>query len=203
MSRFIAFEGGEGGGKSTQVAALAQVLRDLGHEVVTTREPGGSPRAEEIRALLLDDAPMTATTEALLFAAARADHAEHVIRPALARGAVVLCDRYLDSSVAYQGAARGLGVDRIRDLSLWATGGLTPDLTLVLDLDPAVGLGRAQDANRLEAEPLQFHQVVRAAFLDFAAADPRRYTVVDAAMPQADVATAIGTAVLAVLAGEA
>lgn len=199
MSRFIAFEGGEGGGKSTQVAMLATRLRAAGFEVVQTREPGGSPRAETIRDILLADGEMTATTEALLFAAARADHAEYVIRPALRRGAVVLTDRYIDSTVAYQGVARGLGVDTIRDLSLWATGGLVPDLTVVLDVDPAIGLSRAQDANRLEAESQEFHEQVRAAFLQFATAEPDRYTVIDATQPQDDVASAVVDAVARVL----
>lgn len=199
MSGFIVFEGGEGGGKSTQVAALAERLRAAGREVLVTREPGGSPRAETIRGILLADGPMTATTEALLFAAARADHAEYVIRPALDRGDVVLSDRYLDSSVAYQGAARGLGIDTIRDLSLWATDGLVPDLTVVLDLDPALGLARAQDANRLEAEPQQFHDQVRATFLQLAAADPGRYVVIDASQPQDQVADEVWRAIARVL----
>lgn len=192
MSLFIAFEGGEGGGKSTQVRALAGHLRALGHEVIMTREPGGSPRAEAIRDLLLADGPMTAPTEALLFAAARADHVAHTVRPALMRGAIVLTDRYLDSSVAYQGGARGLGEDTIRDLSLWATDGLVPDLTIVLDLDPRIGLARALDPNRLESEPLPFHDDVRAAFLRLAAAAPSRYTVIDAVQaPEAVTASVI------------
>lgn len=192
MSLFIAFEGGEGGGKSTQVRALADHLRSLGYEVITTREPGGSPRAEAIRDLLLADGPMTAPTEALLFAAARADHVAHTVRPALKRGAIVLTDRYLDSSVAYQGGARGLGEDTIRDLSLWATDGLLPDLTIVLDLDPRIGLARALDPNRLESEPVTFHDDVRAAFLRLAAAAPTRYTVVDAEQaPEAVTASVI------------
>ncbi len=192
MSLFIAFEGGEGGGKSTQVRALADHLRSLGYEVITTREPGGSPRAEAIRDLLLADGPMTAATEALLFAAARADHVAHTVRPALKRGAIVLTDRYLDSSVAYQGGARGLGEDTIRDLSLWATDGLLPDLTIVLDLDPRIGLARALDPNRLESEPVTFHDDVRAAFLRLAAAAPTRYTVVDAEQaPEAVTASVI------------
>lgn len=189
---FIAFEGGEGGGKSTQVRALADHLRSLGYEVITTREPGGSPRAEAIRDLLLADGPMTAPTEALLFAAARADHVAHTVRPALKRGAIVLTDRYLDSSVAYQGGARGLGEDTIRDLSLWATDGLLPDLTIVLDLDPRIGLARALDPNRLESEPVTFHDDVRAAFLRLAAAAPTRYTVIDAEQaPEAVTASVI------------
>ncbi len=199
--RFIVFEGGEGGGKSTQQRLLADRLRGLGREVVVTREPGGSPRAEQIRRLLLaaDSGDLDPRCEALLFAAARADHATHVIRPALARGAVVVSDRYLDSSVAYQGVARGLGAERIRELSEWATDGLQPDLTLVLDIDPRVGLARAQDTNRLEAESLAFHDAVRAAFLGFAAADPHRVRVVAADRPVPAVAADVMAAVTAVL----
>lgn len=200
---FIAFEGGEGGGKSTQVRALADHLRGSGHEVVTTREPGGSPRAEAIRDLLLADGSMTARTEALLFAAARADHVAHTVRPALARGAVVLTDRYLDSSVAYQGGARGLGEDTIRDLSLWATDGLVPDLTIVLDLDPRIGLARAQDPNRLESEPVTFHDDVRAAFLGMAAAAPSRYRIIDAGQSPTAVTAAVIAAIAPLLAASA
>lgn len=186
---FIVFEGGEGSGKSTQAAQLADAVSALGQVPLVTREPGGSPLAERIRDIILDDASrdIPAEAEALLFAAARADHVAEVIRPALARGDVVICDRYIDSSAAYQGAARGLGVQRIRDLSMWATGGLAPDLTVVLDVDPAVGLARARDANRLERESREFHRAVRAAFLGFAAADPDRYTVVSAGQPAAEV----------------
>ena len=127
-----------------------------------------------------ESADMDPYWEALLFAAARADHTTHVIRPALQRGAVVISDRYLDSSVAYQGLGRGLGEDRIRSLSLWATQGLVPDLTLVLDIDPRRGIARAQDANRLEAEPADFHAAVRAAFLEFAVTNPESYGIIDA-----------------------
>ena len=188
---FVVLEGGEGGGKSTQIELLAQHLRGQGCEVVVTREPGGSPRAEAIRELILAPGDLDARCEALLFAAARADHAATVIRPALQRGAVVLSDRYLDSSVAYQGVARSLGERQIRDLSLWATDDLVPDLTVILDIDPRVGLARAQDANRLEAEPLDFHDAVRAAFLRFADAHPDRYQVVAADSDREAVAAAI------------
>ena len=196
-ARFIAFEGGEGSGKSTQVERLATSLRATGRTVTVTREPGGSPRAEQIRSLILADgsADLDARCEALLFAAARADHITHTVRPALERGHIVLTDRYLDSSVAYQGVARGLGADRIRDLSLWATDHTVPDLTVVLDIDPRVGLARAQDANRLESEPLGFHDDVRQAFLDFAAAAPHRYTVISAVPPPDEVATLVRAAV--------
>lgn len=194
---FVVLEGGEGGGKSTQLTVLAERLRGRGREVVVTREPGGSPRAETIRELILATSShdLDARCEALLFAAARADHVATVVRPALERGAVVLCDRYLDSSVAYQGVARSLGEQRVRDLSLWATDNLVPDLTVVLDIDPRVGLSRAQDANRLEAEPMDFHDKVRAAFLRFAEQAPERYLVVDAAGDRDTVAATIAARV--------
>lgn len=197
MGRFIVFEGGEGSGKSTQLTLLADRLRGAGHEVVVTREPGGSPRAERIREILLDSdsADLDPRCEALLFAAARGDHAATVIRPALQRGAIVLSDRYLDSSVAYQGVARAPGEERIRSLSLWATGNLVPDLTVLLDIDPHQGVARAQDANRLEAEPLEFHEAVRAAFLAFAAADPGHYRVIAADRPVAEVAADVASCV--------
>lgn len=179
---FLVFEGGEGSGKSTQTRLLAAAMERVGRTATLTREPGGSQRAESIRNLILgaESADLDARTEALLFAAARADHAEHTIRPALHAGNVVISDRFVDSSVAYQGVARGLGADTIRDLSMWATDQLVPDLTIVLDIDPVVGLQRAEDANRLEAEPLAFHRAVRQAFLDFAATQPERYLVVAA-----------------------
>ena len=179
---FLVFEGGEGSGKSTQTRLLAAAVERLGRTATITREPGGSERAESIRNLILgaESADLDARTEALLFAAARADHAEHTIRPALAAGDVVISDRYVDSSVAYQGVARGLGAETIRDLSMWATDDLTPALTIVLDIDPAIGLKRAEDANRLEAEPIAFHRCVRQAFLDLAAAEPDRYLVIPA-----------------------
>ena len=179
---FVVFEGGEGAGKSTQSQLLAEWLRSHGHAVTRTREPGGTPAAEAIRAVLLDVANtgLDDRAEALLFAAARGDHAARVIRPALQRGDIVVCDRYLDSSVAYQGAGRGLGTERVRDLSLWATRDLVPDLTIVLDVDPAVGLARVERPDRLEAEPLEWHSRVRAAFLEVARAAPERYLVLDA-----------------------
>lgn len=179
---FLAFEGGEGAGKSTQERLLAESLLALGCDVMRTREPGGTPAAEQIRTVVLspDNAGLDDRAEALLFAAARGDHAARLIRPALERGAIVVCDRYLDSSVAYQGYGRGLGPERVRDLSLWATGGLVPDLTVLLDIDPAVGLARVTDPDRLEAEPLEWHRRVREGFLAIAAAEPARYLVVDA-----------------------
>jgi dTMP kinase len=187
--RFIVFEGGEGAGKSTQVRELAAAVRAAGRNAIVTREPGGSERAERIRGIILDDTShsLAPRTEALLFAAARADHVAVTVRPALAAGDVVICDRYVDSSIAYQGVARGLGADRIRDISSWATEALTPDLTIVLDIDPAVGLRRARDGNRMEAESLAFHTEVRRAFVDLAGNEPQRYLVVPADQSQDDV----------------
>ncbi|MFZ9987672.1 MAG: dTMP kinase [Candidatus Nanopelagicales bacterium] len=196
-ARFIVFEGGEGAGKSTQSRALADYLEARGHRVRRTREPGGTPAAEAIRSVLLDPANtgLDDRAEALLFAAARGDHAARVIRPALAAGDIVISDRYLDSSVAYQGVARDLGAERVADLSLWATGGLVPDLTIVLDVDPSVGLARLIGPDRLEAEPVEWHQRVRQAFLDIAAAQPDRYLVLDGSRPVEDLAVEIATVV--------
>ena len=195
---FVVFEGGDGAGKSTQCRRLADALRARGQEVVVTREPGGTPIGEAIREVLLGVGSdgMAARTEALLFAAARAEHAAALIRPAVARGAVVISDRYLDSSVAYQGAARGLGEDRVAELSLWATEGLVPDLTVLLDVAPGVGLSRAGDANRMEAEPEAFHAQVRKAFLRRAAQAPQRYLVLEADHPKDEVAAAVLVAVI-------
>jgi dTMP kinase len=178
---FIVFEGGEGAGKSTQSALLSEWLVDSGHRVTRTREPGGTPAAEKIRDILLDvgNAGLDDRAEALLFAAARGDHAARVIRPALERGDVVVCDRYLDSSVAYQGAGRDLGVEVVRNLSLWATHDLIPDLTFVLDVDPAIGLSRVERPDRLEAEPVAWHERVRRAFLELAESQPDRYAIID------------------------
>ena len=200
-ARFIVFEGGEGAGKSTQSAALADYLQARGHEVLRTREPGGTPAAEAIRAVLLDpaNAGLDDRAEALLFAAARGDHAARVIRPALERGEIVISDRYLDSSVAYQGVARGLGAERVAELSLWATGGLVPDLTVVLDVDPALGLARVVGPDRLESEPLEWHARVRQGFLDIAAAAPDRYLVLDGSRPAEDLAVEIAVAASALM----
>jgi dTMP kinase len=194
----ISFEGIEGAGKSSQVARLADELRRAGRKVLVSREPGGTPTGERVRGILLDPdgSPMHPRTEALLFAAARAEHVEGVIGPALARGEVVLCDRYVHSSLAYQGAARGLGVSEIERLNRWATAGLWPDLVVLLDLDPADGFRRARGLDRIESEGLAFHRAVRAAFLEFAAADPDRFAVVDATRPIAEVAADIHAAVL-------
>ena len=191
---FIVFEGGEGSGKSTQEGLLADALSARGRTVVRTREPGGTPAAEAIRAIVLspDYAGLDPRAEALLFAAARGEHVARVVRPALERGDVVICDRYLDSSVAYQGFARGLGPRRVRDLSLWATGDLLPDLTVVLDIDPVDGLARFDERDRLEAEPLEYHRQVRAAYLSLAEQEPERYLV----LPARDSVDAIAAAIL-------
>lgn len=187
--RLIVLEGGEGAGKSTQVTRLAAVLEESGHEVVVTREPGATPVGVRIRALLLDPATtLSPRAEALLYAADRAHHVAEVIRPALARGAVVLSDRYVDSSLAYQGAGRALDGDDVAELSRWATDGLRPALTVLLDIDPAIGLARATgEPDRIEQESLAFHLAVRQAFLDLAAAEPFRYLVLPADGDAADI----------------
>jgi dTMP kinase len=201
--RLIAFEGVEGAGKSTQLELLRRGLEGRGWEVVVTREPGGTPAGERVRAVVLDPGvELHPRAEALLFAAARAELVEEVIRPALERGAVVLCDRYLDSSLAYQGGARGLGVGPVTEVNRFATAGVVPDLVVLLDLDPAAGLARrAGDRDRIEAQELDFHRRVRSAFRDLAAADPARFRVVDASAPVPEVAARVQAAVLSMLEG--
>lgn len=194
---FIAFEGGDGAGKSTQAARLAGALEARGLTVLRTREPGGTQIGEKLRSLVLDHGHghIDAHTEALIFAASRAAHASQVIRPALERGEIVLTDRYIDSSVAYQGAGRDLGVDAVRSLNEWATSGLRPDLTVLLDVDPADGRRRrtAGDAaeDRLESEADEFHTTIRTAFLDLAASRPDAYVVLPANLPVQEIAERI------------
>lgn len=179
---FITFEGGEGVGKSTQIALLKEKLIAQGKSVVTTREPGGTQAAEAIRSILLGNQyqELTDRAEALLFAAARADVVANVVDPALAAGSVVLADRYFDSSVAYQGYARNLGTAEVKALSLWATRGLVPDLTVFLDLDPTIGMSRVGTPDRLESLAIEFHILVRNAFLEIAKNEPARFLIVDA-----------------------
>ena len=177
---FIALEGGDGAGKSTQGKLLCEWLEGLGHTVVMTREPGGTEFGRSIRELVLHGDHVAPRAEALLFAADRAHHVETLVRPALARGEVVITDRYVDSSIAYQGAGRDLGVDEVRELNTWATGGLVPTLTVLVDLPASVGRARRGGVHdRLEAETDDFHGAVREHFLTLAAADPGRYLVVD------------------------
>ena len=182
----IAFEGGEGAGKTTQARLLAIWLREQGYDVVATHEPGATKVGMRLRALLLDTAHtgLSPRAETLMYAADRAEHVDALIRPALERGAVVVTDRYVDSSLAYQGRGRNLPIAEIAGLNQWATGGLRPDLTILLDLPPMAGLGRrAPSADRLEAEPAEFHQRVREGFLAQARAEPQRYLVLDATRP--------------------
>jgi len=185
---FVTFEGGEGSGKSTQLERLARRLRARGLEPLVTREPGGTPLAEGIRALLLDPARRpSAMAEALLMEAARAELVAGVIRPALLAGRIVLCDRYDDSTLAYQGGGRGLDAELLRGLNRAATEGLKPDVTLLFDLDPAAGLARraraADSVNRLDREPEAFHARVRARYLELAKAEPGRFVVLDGSLP--------------------
>lgn len=175
----ITFEGTEGAGKSTLIGALADRLRERGVDVVTTREPGGSAVAEKIRALILGE-PMSPWTEAFLYEAARAEHLSQTIRPALARGAIVLCDRFTDSTLAYQGAARGLDWKTLRRLNAIATDGVAPKLTVFVDIDPARGLKDAIDPNRFEAEGVSFQAKVRRGFLKVIREEPRRFVSVRA-----------------------
>ncbi|MFI7615846.1 dTMP kinase [Nonomuraea terrae] len=184
---FVAFEGGEGSGKTTQSRLIAIWLRDQGYDVVQTREPGSTKIGMRLRAILLDAAErgLSARAEALLYAADRAEHVEKVIRPALYRGSLVVTDRYVDSSLAYQGAGRALDPEDVSKINAWATGGLVPHLTVLIDTPPEVGLTRLGGAaDRIESEPLEFHERVRKEFRALAAKAPERYLVVDGTQPQ-------------------
>ena len=192
--RFISLEGGEGVGKSTQLAALAEALQGRGLRVVITREPGGSPGAEAIRALLLegDETRWNPRAEALLFAAARSDHIDKTIRPAVARGEWVVSDRFLDSSLAYQGEAGGLGIDAVRDLHRFGSEDYLPDRTLVLTLDEAEGAARARNrdgnpGDRIGSRPPSYHAAVEAGFRTMAEREPDRVKLIDASGPAATV----------------
>jgi dTMP kinase len=181
---FIAFEGGDGAGKSTQVALLREAFEVAGRTVTVTRQPGGTTLGREIRDLVLHGDHVAPRAEALLFAADKAHHVDQLIKPALDRGEVVLTDRYTDSSVAYQGAGRDLGAQEIHDLNMWAVDDLVPDLTVVVDVSAAEGRRRRGDVHdRLEAEEDTFHDAIRAHYLAMAQGNPQRYVVVDGTLP--------------------
>ncbi len=192
---FISLEGPDGSGKTTQIDLLAERLRSRGYNVVTTREPGGTPPGSALRTLLLDTAwELSGVTEALLMSADRAEHVRQVIRPALEAGSVVITDRYADSTLAYQGGGRGLDLDTLRVIQQFATGGLQPDITFLLDLPVEVGLERRMNSrgiNRLDREALEFHRNVATMFRTLAADDPGRWRVVDATASVQMVHTAI------------
>jgi len=201
---FLTFEGGDGSGKSTQSALLERWLIEQGRTVVSTREPGGTEVGDEIREIVLHRrGHIVPRAEALLYAADRAHHVATVVRPALERGDIVLQDRYLDSSVAYQGVGRELAADEIRKLSLWAAEGLLPDITVLLDLDVAIGRDRLDESrtryDRLESEAAEFHTRVREAYLALAAAEPERFLVLDATLPVDELAALIRARVSAAL----
>jgi dTMP kinase len=186
---FIALEGGEGAGKSTQARRLEAWLVAEGYDVLLTHEPGDTDVGRQLRRIVLDPAtgPLSGRTETLLYAADKAEHVEQVVAPALARGAVVVTDRYVDSTIAYQAAGRDLDDAEVEGIARWATRGLQPHLTVVLDLEPQAGLTRFEERDRIEQESLDFHERVRAMFLRLAAARPERYLVVDARQPVEDI----------------
>ncbi len=190
---FVCFEGGEGAGKSTQSRLLRDWLVERGETVLLTFEPGDTAVGKELRRIVLDPATgeLSDRTEALLYAADKAEHVDHVVLPALARGEVVITDRYVDSTLAYQGAGRTLDVAEVEAVARWATADLRPHLTVVLDLEPETGLGRFEERDRIEGQSMEFHQRVRQGFLDLAAADPDHYLVLDARAPVDAIADAI------------
>lgn len=190
---FVCFEGGEGGGKSTQSRLLRDRLEAAGYRVRLTFEPGDTPVGKEMRRIVLspETGALAHKTEVLLYAADKAEHIETLVKPALERGEVVITDRYVDSTLAYQGAGRALGADEVEEVARWATDDLRPHLTVVLDVEPETGLGRFEGRDRIEGEPLEFHQRVRAAFLELAACDPEHYLVLDARDDVGTVAAAI------------
>ena len=204
---FITFEGGEGAGKSTQIELLARKLRAKRYDLMVTREPGGSPGAEAVRHVLLSGAaePFGPQMEALLFAAARSDHVEQVIRPAINAGRIVLCDRFIDSSRVYQGVTGGLDPAFMKSLERTAINGMMPDMTLIFDIDPALGMRRATDrrgkeaADRFEKETLEIHERRRQAYLAIAQAEPERCIVIDASQDQEAVENMVTAAVFAAL----
>ena len=192
---FITLEGPEGSGKTTAVETSVAKLQEMGYEIIRTREPGGTPIAEEIRNVILDkkNTSMDARTEALLYAASRRQHLVEKVWPALKEGKIVICDRYLDSSLAYQGGARGLGIDEVLNINLFATENTWPDLTLLFDIKPEEGLKRiasnaSREVNRLDLEKMEFHQKVRESFLLLARRYPDRYIIIDASKSREEVA---------------
>ena len=200
---FITLEGPEGSGKTTAVEAAVRKLQEMGYEIVRTREPGGTPIAEQIRNVILDkgNTAMDPRTEALLYAASRRQHLVEKVWPALKEGKIVICDRYLDSSLAYQGGARGLGVDNILNINLFATENTWPNLTLLFDIKPELGLARIsanadREVNRLDLEKLDFHNKVRDTFLDLAKKYPDRFVIIDASQSREEVAKATMEAIL-------
>ena len=198
---FVVFEGGDGVGKSTQVAELVTRLQNRRIEPVLTRQPGGTPIGAKLRKLLLDPGhpELTARTEALVYAADKAQHVEEVILPALVRGDVVVCDRYVDSMIAYQGAGRVLDLTEVEQVARWATGGLRPDLTVLLDIDPAEAVANIRQQDRLEAAGLEFHRRAREHFLRLAGEDPERYLVLGARESRESIAEKIAEKVFALL----
>ena len=192
---FITLEGPEGSGKTTAVEAAVKRLQEMGYEIVRTREPGGTPISEQIRNVILDKAntSMDGRTEALLYAASRRQHLVEKVWPAIKEGKIVICDRYLDSSLAYQGGARGLGIDEILNVNLFATENTWPDLTLLFDIKPEIGLARInanadREVNRLDLEKIDFHNKVRESFLYLAKRFPERYVIIDASQDREKVA---------------
>jgi dTMP kinase len=177
---FITFEGPEGAGKSTLIPMVSAWLQAQGIKVLATREPGSGPLGPALRAMLLDSPNLSVESELLLFLADRSQHVHQWIRPALARGDFVICDRYADSTIVYQGYGRGLDIEQLRDWNRFATGGLVPDQTFLLDIDPEVGLARQLDADRMGSETIEFHRRVRNGFLTEAEREPDRWTVIDA-----------------------
>jgi dTMP kinase len=194
---FVCFEGGEGAGKSTQAKLLQESLEQAGHAVVLTFEPGDTEVGRKVRQIVLDPATgeLSDRTEVLLYAADKAEHVDTVVLPALERGAVVITDRYVDSALAYQGAGRVQDLDEVERVNRWATRDLRPHLTVVLDLEPEHGFDRFDERDRIEGEPEEFHQRVRAAFLRMAGADPEHYLVLDARGPLDEIAHAVRTRV--------
>jgi dTMP kinase len=198
---FVVFEGGDGVGKSTQTVLLAQWLRTAGHEVVLTFEPGDTAVGGQLRHLVLDHGTgdLSPRAEALMYAADKAQHVYEVVLPALARGAVVICDRYVDSLIAYQGAGRVLGYEEIARIGWWAVDDLHPDLTIVLDMDPARAVGEIRQKDRLESAGEEFHRRVRRTFLEIAGSDAERYLVLPARDPIEAIAHAVRVRVQAAL----